>query len=92
MLDTAAAVLNGYQIRGDDLVDVIRFLLPRSTAMSRSRPPAAKMPRNNDLSYRRIGLLGLDLAFHRLAIHIERRTPPDSGTSGVDARSNAVRR
>lgn len=63
VLAIAAAVLSGYQITGDDLVDAIRFLRAALHGyVALEAAGGTKMPRDNDLSYHRM-IAGLDLAF-----------------------------
>ena len=81
VLDVAAAVLSGYQIGGDDLVDAIRFL--RASLHGYVALEAAggtKMPRSNRLSYHRM-IAGLDLAFTAWSSTSIDRAPTSRSTS-----------
>lgn len=63
VLAVAGAVLGGYRITGDDLVDAIRFLRAALHGyVALEAAGGTKMPRSNDLSYHRM-ITGLDLVF-----------------------------
>lgn len=63
LVGVAAAVLTGYSIAGDDLVDAIRFLRASMHGfVALEAAGGTKMPRDNDISYRRM-VTALDVAF-----------------------------
>lgn len=80
VLTVAAAVLSGYQIAGDDLTDAIRFLRAALHGyVALEAAGGTKMPRDNDLSYRRM-ISGLDLAFASWPATLTAVSPPPSTT------------
>ncbi len=88
LLGVAAAVLGGYRITGDDLVDATRFL--RSALHGYVAIEAAggtKLPRDNDLSFQRM-ITALDLAYNAWPSTI---TAPTVTASTVTA-PNATRK
>lgn len=63
LLQVAGAVLGGYGIEGDDLIDAIRFLRAALHGyVALEAAGGTKMPRDNDLSFRRM-VSALDIAF-----------------------------
>jgi AcrR family transcriptional regulator len=80
LLGVAEAVLAGYRITGDDLVDATRFL--RAALHGFVAIEAAggmKMPRDNDLSYHRM-ITALDLAFTAWPSTRAHHAPPGTGS------------
>ena len=87
VLNLASAVLDGYQISGDDLIDAIRFLRAALHGyVALEAAGGTKMPRDNDLSYRRM-VSGLDLAFASwpsTSIDIHHPAPEQAAASTPD--------